>query len=139
MTRRVTLIPGDGIGPELTSAVEYVVQKLNIPIEWDKFEGLHGSHEDGSPRSDVPPEVLESIKSNKYCLKGVMYTPLNQGNTNTQSLNVQLRKDLDCFVNLVHAFNIPGINTRHRDIDIAIIRENTEGEYSGLEHEVVPG
>ena len=137
--RRVTLIPGDGIGPEVTGAVEHVVSRMGIPIVWERFDGLHGSNADGSPRSDVPREVLESIRRNRMCLKGVMYTPLAGGNTNTQSLNVQLRKDLDCFVNVVHAFNIPGLSTRHRDVDIVIIRENTEGEYSGLEHEVVPG
>ena len=137
--RVVTLIPGDGIGREITGAVEHVVSKMGIPIEWERFDGLRGSNADGTPRSDVPPEVIESIRRNKMCLKGVMYTPLSSGTTNTQSLNVQLRKELDCFVNVVHAFNIPGLRTRHTDVDIVVIRENTEGEYSGLEHEVVPG
>ena len=137
--RTVTLIPGDGIGPEVCAAVEHVVAELKVPIAWERFPDLHGSNADGSPREDVPADVLTSIRRNKYCLKGVMYTPLSSGTTNTQSLNVQLRKDLDCFVNLVHAFDIPGLRTRHDNVDIAIIRENTEGEYSGLEHEVVPG
>ena len=78
---------------------------------------------------------MASLKANKVCLKGTLWAPLYKENTNTQSLNVTLRKNLDLYVNLVHAFSIPGVKTRHEDIDIVIVRENTEGEYSGLEHE----
>ena len=92
--KQVTLIPGDGIGPEVTKAVEHVVEKMKVPIEWERFDNVHGSNSDGSPRNDVPNDVLHSIKRTKLCLKGVMYTPLDRGNTNTQSLNVQLRNCL---------------------------------------------
>eukprot|EP01025_Chloroclados_australasicus_P064386 TRINITY_DN85_c1_g1_i1.p1 TRINITY_DN85_c1_g1~~TRINITY_DN85_c1_g1_i1.p1 ORF type:complete len:370 (-),score=39.57 TRINITY_DN85_c1_g1_i1:215-1228(-) len=128
---------GDGAGPESTAAVERVVEAMRAPIVWEKFEGLSGSIGGEVPREDVPEDVLESIRNNRVCLKGTLFTPISKS-TNTQSLNVQLRKIFDLQVNMVHAFSIPGINTRHADLDIVVIRENTEGEYSGLEHEVVP-
>ncbi|GBF92681.1 hypothetical protein Rsub_05050 [Raphidocelis subcapitata] len=137
--KTVTLIPGDGIGPEITDAVVQIVDALEAPIVWERFDGLSGSMPDGTPRTEVPKEVLDSIRKNGVCLKGTMYTALSKKNTSTQSLNVQLRKDLDLVVNLVHGFSIPGLKTRHDDLDIVVIRENLEGEYSGLEHEVVDG
>jgi isocitrate dehydrogenase (NAD+) len=103
---------------------------------------LSGSEETGSgldARQSVPKEVLDSIRRNGVCLKGTLFTQLSKQNTSTQSLNVQLRKDLDLHVNVVHGFSIPGLNTRHSGLDLVVIRENTEGEYSGLEHEVVEG
>ncbi|GMH40348.1 hypothetical protein BSKO_08252 [Bryopsis sp. KO-2023] len=133
--KTVTLIPGDGVGPELTQAVEKVVDAMGAPVEWEKFNDVSGK--DGE--SDVPEVVLESIKKNKVCLKGTLFTPLGSDNTSTESTNVKLRKLLDLHINLVHGFSIPGLKTRHEDLDIVVIRENTEGEYSGLEHEVVPG
>ena len=137
-TKKVTLLPGDGIGPEVIACVERVVETLKAPIEFERFE-VSGANADGSPKEEIPNEVLDSLKRNKVCLKGTLWAPLYKENTNTQSLNVLLRKNLDLYVNLVHAFSIPGVETRHDDIDIVIVRENTEGEYSGLEHEVVPG
>lgn len=133
------MIPGDGIGPEVTKAVVDVVHALGAPIIWERFDSLSGSLPDGSPRLSVPKDVLESIKRNGVALKGTLFTQLDKKNTNTQSLNVQLRKDLDLAVNLVHGVSIPGLTTRHTGIDIVVIRENTEGEYSGLEHEAVEG
>ncbi|PNW70650.1 hypothetical protein CHLRE_17g728800v5 [Chlamydomonas reinhardtii] len=138
----VTLIPGDGIGPEVTKAVVDVVAAMQAPITWERFDYLSGSEETAAgsvPRTSVPKEVLDSIRRNGVCLKGTLFTPLNKENTNTQSLNVQLRKDLDLHVNVVHGFSIPGLPTRYNNLDIVVIRENTEGEYSGLEHEVVEG
>jgi isocitrate dehydrogenase (NAD+) len=137
--KTVTLLPGDGIGPEVTSAVEEVVRFLRAPIAFERFDGISGANADGTPMEQAPEEVMRSLKRNKVCLKGTLWAPLYKENTNTQSLNVILRKNLDLYVNLVHAFSIPGVKTRHDDIDIVIVRENTEGEYSGLEHEVVPG
>lgn len=81
-------------------------------------------------------QVMESIKRNKVCLKGGLKTPVGGG---VSSLNVQLRKELDLYASLVNCFNLPGLPTRHENVDIVVIRENTEGEYAGLEHEVVPG
>ena len=77
---------------------------------------------DGSPRTQVPAEVLDSIRRNRVCLKGTLFTELSKKNTSTQSLNVQMRKDLDTYVNLVHGFSIPGLVTRHHDLDIVVIR-----------------
>ncbi|XP_047149249.1 isocitrate dehydrogenase [NAD] regulatory subunit 1, mitochondrial-like isoform X2 [Vigna umbellata] len=127
--RPVTLIPGDGIGPMVTGAVEQVMEAMHAPVYFEKFE-VHGN------MKSVPQEVLESIRKNQVCLKGGLITPMGGG---VSSLNVQLRKELDLYASLVNCFNLPGLTTRHNNVDIVVIRENTEGEYSGLEHEVIPG
>jgi len=127
--RPVTLIPGDGIGPVVTGAVEQVMQAMHAPLYFEKYE-VHGD------MKKIPEEVLESIRKNKVCLKGGLATPVGGG---VSSLNVQLRKELDLYASLVNCFNLRGLPTRHQNVDIVVIRENTEGEYSGLEHEVVPG
>lgn len=127
--RGVTLIPGDGIGPLVTNAVEQVMEAMHAPLYFEKYE-VHGD------MRRVPEEVLDSIRKNKVCLKGGLRTPVGGG---VSSLNVQLRKDLDLYASLVNCFNLPGLPTRHDNVDIVVIRENTEGEYAGLEHEVVPG
>lgn len=127
--RTVTLIPGDGIGPLVTGAVEQVMDAMHAPIYFEKFD-VHGD------MKTIPAEVIESIKKNKVCLKGGLNTPMGGG---VSSLNVQLRKELDLYASLVNCFNLPGLPTRHENVDIVVIRENTEGEYAGLEHEVVPG
>lgn len=102
---------------------------MHAPVTFEKFE-VHGD------MNKIPDDVMESIKRNKVCIKGGLITPVGGG---VNSLNVGLRKELDLFVSLVSCFNLPGLNTRHDKVDIVVIRENTEGEYSGLEHEVVPG
>lgn len=102
---------------------------MHAPVYFEKFE-IHGD------MKKVPQEVIDSIKKNKVCLKGGLVTPVGGG---VSSLNVQLRKELDLYASLVNCFNLPGLPTRHENVDIVVIRENTEGEYSGLEHEVVPG
>ncbi|MEW5297655.1 MAG: hypothetical protein WDW38_006831 [Sanguina aurantia] len=136
----VTLIPGDGIGPEVTKAVVDVMDALGAPIRFERFDHISGSNPDGTSCTKVAPEVLASIRRNKVALKGTLFTQLEKTNTDTQSLNVQLRKVLDLHVNVVHGFSIPGLVTRHGEgLDIVVIRENTEGEYSGLEHEAVEG
>ncbi|KAE8701259.1 Isocitrate dehydrogenase regulatory subunit 1 [Hibiscus syriacus] len=124
--RAVTLIPGDGIGPMVTGAVEQV---MHAPVYFERYE-VHGDMD------RVPEEVIQSIKKNKVCLKGGLATPMGGG---VSSVNVQLRRELDLYASLVNSFNLPGLPTRHQDADIVVIRENAEGEYSGLEHEVVPG
>ena len=138
----MTLVPGDGIGPEVVGCAERVIAAVRAPIEWERFDGISGSvsgAEGAAPNEEVPTELEASIRRNGVCLKGTLFSPLSEANTSTQSLNIQLRKDLDLYVNLVHAFSIPGLKTRHDGVDITIVRESTEGEYSGLEHEVVPG
>ena len=139
--KTVTLLPGDGIGPELTDCVERVVDVLKAPLIFEKFDSISGANSDGTPVEEVPNDLIESLKRNKVCIKGTLWAKLYEQNTNTQSLNVLLRKELDLYVNLVHCFSIPGVETRHGEtpLDITIVRENTEGEYSGLEHVVVPG
>ncbi|MCO5611427.1 hypothetical protein L7F22_065680 [Adiantum nelumboides] len=127
--RAVTLLPGDGIGPLVTDAVVDVMKAMHAPVYFEVFE-VSGQMD------KVPDEVMASIKKNKVCLKGGLATPVGGG---VSSLNVQLRKELDLFASLVHCFNLPGLPTRHDNVDIVVIRENTEGEYSGLEHEVIPG
>ncbi|XP_073029786.1 isocitrate dehydrogenase [NAD] regulatory subunit 1, mitochondrial-like isoform X3 [Primulina eburnea] len=127
--RGVTLIPGDGVGPLVTGAVEQVMEAMHAPVYFEKYD-IHGD------MKTVPPEVIDSIKKNKVCLKGGLKTPVGGG---VNSLNVILRKELDLYASLVHCFNLKGLPTRHDNVDIVVIRENTEGEYSGLEHEVVPG
>jgi len=127
--RPVTLIPGDGIGPLVTNAVEQVMEAMHAPVYFEKYE-VHGD------MMRVPSEVMESIKKNKVCLKGGLTTPMGGG---VSSLNLQLRKELDLYASLVNCFNLQGLPTRHQNVDIVVIRENTEGEYAGLEHEVVPG
>ncbi|KAG9446506.1 hypothetical protein H6P81_012634 [Aristolochia fimbriata] len=127
--RAVTLIPGDGIGPLVTGAVQQVMEAMHAPVYFETYE-VHGD------MNKVPQEVMDSIRKNKVCLKGGLATPVGGG---VSSLNMQLRKELDIFASLVHCFNVKGIPTRHDNVDIVVIRENTEGEYSGLEHEVVPG
>lgn len=127
--RGVTLIPGDGIGPLVTATVERVMEAMHAPVYFERYE-VRGD------MKKVPDEVIESIKKNKVCLKGGLATPMGGG---VSSLNMQLRKELDLYASLVNCFNLPGLPTRHENVDIVVIRENTEGEYSGLEHEVVPG
>ncbi|KAG6543235.1 hypothetical protein Mapa_015486 [Marchantia paleacea] len=127
--RAVTLLPGDGIGPLVTGAVVQVMKAMHAPVYFETYE-VSGKMD------KVPQEVIDSIRKNKVCLKGGLATPVGGG---VSSLNVQLRKELDLFASLVHCFNLPGLKTRHDNVNIVVIRENTEGEYSGLEHEVVPG
>eukprot|EP00210_Caulerpa_lentillifera_P007214 g6901.t1 len=135
----ITLIPGDGIGPEVTDSTCEVLAALGAPLKWEIFSDLSGSTDSGHPQDEIPEDVLDSLERNRVCLKGTLVTPLGRHSADIQSLNVQLRKKLDLHVNLVHGFSIPGLVTRHSNMDIVVIRENTEGEYSGLEHEVVPG
>ncbi|CAM6066891.1 unnamed protein product [Sphagnum tenellum] len=127
--RAVTLIPGDGIGPLVTGAVVQVMKAMHAPLYFEEYE-VSGKMD------KVPVEVMDSIRHNEVCLKGGLATPVGGG---VSSLNVQLRKELDLYASLVHCFNLPGLKSRHDNVNIVVIRENTEGEYSGLEHEVVPG
>jgi len=105
------------------------MEAMHAPVHFEKFE-VHGN------MKAIPSEVMESIKKNKVCLKGGLATPMGGG---VSSLNLQLRKELDLYASLVNCFNLEGLTTRHDNVDIVVIRENTEGEYAGLEHEVVPG
>ena len=132
--RRITLIEGDGIGPEVTRAVVTILETAGLRAEWEpQLAGVRAIETFESP---LPQELLDSIDRNKVALKGPVTTPVGGGFT---SVNVGLRKALNLFVNLRPVWSIPAIPSRYSDIDIVIVRENTEDLYAGLEHEVVPG
>lgn len=134
MTHHVTLLPGDGIGPEITAAVVRIVEAAGAHIEWEShLAGTEALARFGDP---LPDEVLESIRTNRVALKGPITTPVGTG---FASVNVRLRKTLDLYANLRPVRSLPGITTPFGDIDLVIVRENTESLYSGLEHVVVPG
>ena len=134
MTHAITLIPGDGIGPEVTEAVLRILQVSGVAIDWDRQEAGITAFE--RYRTALPVELLDSVKRTKVALKGPVTTPIGEGFT---SVNVGLRKALDLYANLRPVWSMPGVPTRFTDIDLIIVRENTEDLYSGLEHEVVPG
>jgi isocitrate dehydrogenase (NAD+) len=130
----ITLLPGDGIGPEVTGAVVAILEAAGVDITWEKYVvGAEALQEHGDP---LPKEVLESILRNKVALKGPVTTPVGTGFT---SINVRLRKLLDLYANLRPVTSLPNVKTRFENIDLVVVRENTEGLYSGIEHEVVPG
>jgi isocitrate dehydrogenase (NAD+) len=134
MKHTITLIPGDGIGPEVTSAVVKVLETAGLDVEWEShLAGVLALERHGTP---LPQELLDSIVRNRVALKGPVTTPVGGGFT---SVNVGLRKALDLFANLRPVWNIPSVPSHYRGIDLVIVRENTEDLYSGLEHEVVPG
>ena len=134
MTHRITLIPGDGIGPEVTDAVVRILERAGLRVEWERqVAGVLALEKHGDP---LPAELLDSIRRTKVALKGPVTTPVGGGFT---SVNVGLRKALDLFVNLRPVWNIPSVKSRYEGVDLVIVRENTEDLYSGLEHEVVPG
>jgi isocitrate dehydrogenase (NAD+) len=131
---KITLLPGDGIGPEVTAAVVAILNCAGVDIEWEKhIVGSEAISQFGDP---LPQEVLDSILRNKVALKGPVTTPVGTG---FQSINVRLRKTLDLYANLRPVRSQPNIKTRYDNIDLIIVRENTEDLYSGLEHEIVPG
>ena len=131
---RITLIAGDGIGPEITDAVVKIVETAGLDVDWEPH--LAGASAIDKHGSTLPQELLESITRNKVALKGPLTTPVGGGFT---SVNVGLRKALELFANLRPVWNIPGVPSRYENVDLVIVRENTEDLYSGLEHEVVPG
>jgi isocitrate dehydrogenase (NAD+) len=133
MAHRVTLIPGDGIGPELAEASRRVLDATGIGFEWEVVDAGEGVMEQyGTP---LPDHVLESIKRNKVALKGPITTPVGEG---FRSVNVTLRQALGLYANLRPARSIKGIETRYQDVDLVIVRENTEDLYAGIEHRVGP-
>jgi len=134
MAHKITLIPGDGIGSEITGAVVRIVEATGVEIEWESFiAGAEALSRYGDP---LPEPVLESIKRNRVALKGPLTTPVGTGFT---SVNVRLRKTLDLYANLRPVRNLPGLVTPFGDLDMVVVRENTEDLYSGIEHVVVPG
>ena len=130
----VTLIPGDGIGPEVAAAAVQVLSATGIEFDWQtEVAGASAVAEHGTA---LPPRVLESVRRNKVGLKGPTETPIGTGH---RSVNVALRKELDLYANLRPLRTLPGVKSRYEDVDVVVVRENTEDLYSGLEHVVVPG
>jgi isocitrate dehydrogenase (NAD+) len=134
MKHRITLIPGDGIGPEVAAAVVRIIDAAGVEIEWEKH--IAGQQALDKFGKTLPDELIESIQRNKVGLKGPITTPVGKGFT---SVNVGLRKALDLYANLRPVRALPNIPSRNPTLDIVIVRENTESLYSGIEHEVVPG
>jgi len=134
MAKKIALIPGDGIGPEVTGAAVRVIERLGVDIEWETLEvgaAAHAAH--GVP---VPDCVLDAVREIGVALKGPASTPIGGG---FSSPNVTLRKGLDLYASLRPVRTLPGVRSRFQDVDITVVRENTEGLYSALEHMVVPG
>src|ERR687885_550266 len=134
MPHTITLIPGDGIGPEVSSAVVRIIEAAGVDIRWEThYAGAQALEKFGST---LPAELLESIKRNKVALKGPITTPVGKGFT---SVNVGLRKALDLYANLRPVRALPNVPSRYPELDLVVVRENTEDLYSGIEHVVVPG
>jgi len=130
----ITLIPGDGIGPEVAAAAVRVLTATGIEFDWQTE--VAGASAVGEHGTALPPRVLESVRRNKVGLKGPTETPVGTGH---RSVNVALRKELDLYANLRPLRSLPGVKSRYEDVDVVVVRENTEDLYSGLEHVVVPG
>jgi len=131
MSYTITLIPGDGIGPEIAEAARRVIDATGVPIQWETVEaGEAVIQQYGTP---LPQYVLDSIIKNKVALKGPLTTPIGKG---FRSVNVTLRQELNLYANIRPARNLPGIETRFSGVDLIIVRENTEDLYAGIEHRV---
>ena len=135
---RITLIPGDGIGPEVSGAVVRILEAAGkshgVSFDWESFAAGAGAFEKHGEY--IPAELYHSIEKNRVALKGPVTTPIGGG---FASINVALRKKFELFANFRPIKNLPGLSTRYPGVDLIIVRENTEGEYVGIEHEVVPG
>jgi isocitrate dehydrogenase (NAD+) len=130
----VTLIPGDGIGPEVASAAVRVLTATGIDFQFETE--MAGAGAMGKEGVALPPRVIEAVRRNKVALKGPTATPIGGGH---RSVNVELRKTLDLYANLRPVRTLPGVKSRYDNVDLIVVRENTESLYSGLEHVVVPG
>ena len=129
--KKVTLIPGDGIGPEISDSVKLIIEKAGLAIDWDiQSAGADIAEKEGSP---LPQRVIDSIKSNKVALKAPVTTPIGKG---FRSVNVALRKELDLYANVRPCKNIKGIKTPFENVDLVVIRENTEDLYAGIERQI---
>src|SRR5437763_15215688 len=134
MKHTITLIPGDGIGPEVTSAVVRIIEASGVEVEWEThYAGAQALEKFGDT---LPDDLLESIKRNWVALKGPITTPIGKGFT---SVNVGLRKALDLYANLRPVRALPNIPSRYPELDLIVVRENTEDLHSGIEHVGVPG
>jgi len=134
MAYKITLIPGDGIGPEVTGAAVRILEATGLKFHWESFQA--GAEAYAKYHEYIPKELTESIERTRVALKGPVTTPVGGG---FPSINVALRKQFELYANFRPVQNLPHIPTRYPDVDLIIVRENTESLYSGIEHEVVPG
>src|SRR5713226_3269572 len=134
ITHRVSLIPGEGIGPEVAAATRRILEATGVQIDWEEIAGRSDSSSDQG--KSVNQAAVESVRRNHVALKGPTGTAIAGG---APSVNVALRKTLELYANLRPVKNLPGVKSRFENVDIVLVRENTEDLYSGLEHEVVPG
>ncbi|KAL1139325.1 hypothetical protein AAG570_006311 [Ranatra chinensis] len=132
--QKATLIPGDGIGPEIAAAVQKIFAVAKVPVEWEVVDVTPVKYPDG--KYGIPQSALESMNRNKVGLKGPLMTPIGKGH---RSLNLALRKELNLYANVRPCRTLEGYPTLYNNVDVVTIRENTEGEYSGIEHEIVDG
>jgi isocitrate dehydrogenase (NAD+) len=130
----ITLIPGDGIGPEVTKPTLEIIKAAGVKVDWETH--LAGAEALKKHGTTIPKPLMDSFDKNKVALKGPVTTPVGEG---FASVNVELRQTFDLFANLRPVKNLPGVNARYQNVDLIVVRENTEGLYSGIEHEVVPG
>ena len=134
MSHRVTLIPGDGIGPEVSTATVRMLEATGVKFDWETYAAGADAYEKYGEY--LPKDLLQSVESTKVALKGPITTPIGGG---FSSINVQLRRHFELFANFRPIRNLPTVPTRYPGVDLIVVRENTEGLYSGIEHEVVPG
>ncbi|XP_056641792.1 probable isocitrate dehydrogenase [NAD] subunit alpha, mitochondrial isoform X2 [Diorhabda carinulata] len=132
--KKCTIIPGDGIGPEISAAVQKIFQAANVPIEWESVDVTPVRGPDG--KFGIPQAAIDSVNRNKIGLKGPLMTPVGKGH---RSLNLALRKEFNLYANVRPCRSLEGYKTLYDHVDVVTIRENTEGEYSGIEHEIVDG
>ncbi|KAK7862863.1 hypothetical protein R5R35_007986 [Gryllus longicercus] len=132
--RTVTLIPGDGIGPEISAAVQKIFAAANVPIQWESVDVTPVRGPDG--KFGIPQAAIDSVNKHKVGLKGPLMTPVGKGH---RSLNLALRKEFNLYANVRPCRSLEGYKTLYDNVDVITIRENTEGEYSGIEHEIVDG
>ncbi|XP_041091235.1 isocitrate dehydrogenase [NAD] subunit beta, mitochondrial-like isoform X1 [Polyodon spathula] len=132
---KVTMVPGDGVGPELMTAVKEVFKAGDVPVVFEEF---HLSEVQNTASEEKLEQVLNSMRSNRVAIKGKIHTPMEYKGE-LASYEMKLRRKLDLFANVVRVNSLPGYKTRHNNLDLVIIREQTEGEYSSLEHESVTG
>jgi isocitrate dehydrogenase (NAD+) len=134
MKHTITLIPGDGIGPEVTKPTLQIIKAAGVKVEWEtQLAGADALKKKGTT---LPKELMDSFEKRKVALKGPVTTPVGEG---FASVNVELRQTFDLYANLRPIKNLPGVRARYQNVDLIVVRENTEGLYSGIEHEVVPG
>jgi len=134
MAYKITLIPGDGIGPEVVKPTLEIIKAAGVKIDWESH--LAGTEALKKHRTTIPQTLLDSFDKTKVAMKGPVTTPVGEG---FSSVNVELRQNFELYANLRPIKNLPGVKARYQDVDLVVVRENTEGLYSGIEHEVVPG